>query len=77
MGRAEAICAEDDIKCVEREAERLMETLRARYGEEAVEYVTITNPGKSVFHSGDTISIVALERENKRVRALGEKEATY
>ena len=75
VGRAEAVCPEDDIACVTKEAERLMETIRGRYGE--AEYVTIKEPGATVFHPGDTISIMALERENKRMRELGEKEATY
>ena len=75
VGRAEAVCPEDDIACVTREAKRLMETIRGRYGK--AEYVTIKEPGATVFHPGDTISIMALERENKRMRELGEKEATY
>ncbi|MBA7465727.1 hypothetical protein ES707_00897 [subsurface metagenome] len=37
VGRAEAICPEGDIACVTREAERLIETLRGRYGEELPE----------------------------------------
>lgn len=77
VGRAEAICPEGDIACVTREAKRLIETLRTRYGEVPVRYVTIVNSGATVFHPGDTVSIVALERENRRVGELGEKEATY
>jgi len=76
VGRAEAVCPEDDIACVTREAKRLYETIQARYGEE-VEYVTIISPGQTVFHIGDVVSIVALEKENKRVRDLGLNEATY
>ncbi len=77
VGRAEAICPEDDIACVDREAKRLIETLRSRYGETAMKYVTIIAAGKTVFHVGDTVSIIALERENERVRKLGETEATW
>lgn len=75
VGRAEAICPENDVACVEREAKRLIETLRSRYGGEAMTYLRITNPGKSVFHIGDTISLVAFEKENKRLRSINEKEA--
>ncbi len=77
VGRAEAICPEDDVACVTRESKRLIETLRSRHGEEAMRYVTITDPGKTVFHVGDVVSIIALERENERVRKLGEREATW
>ncbi len=75
VGRAEAICPEDDVACVTREAKRLIETLRSRHGEEAMTYIRITNSGKSIFHVGDTISLVAFKRENKRLRDIGEKEA--
>lgn len=77
VGRAEAICPEDDVACVERESKRLIETIRSRHGEGKMEYVTITDAGKTVFHVGDVVSIIALERENKRVVALGEREATW
>lgn len=77
VGRAEAICPEDDVACVERESKRLIETIRSRHGEGKMEYVTITDSGKTVFHIGDVVSIIALERENKRVVALGEREATW
>ena len=60
---------------MERESKRLIETIRSRYGEEAMTYVKITASGKSVFYVGDTVSLVAFERENKRLRDIGEKEA--
>ena len=77
VGRAEAVCPEDDVKCVTREAERLFNTIQSRYGEGGMEYVNILSAGGTVFHYGDVVSIVALEKENRRVRALGEREATY
>lgn len=77
VGRAEAICPEGDIACVTREAERLIETLRARYGEAVMGYVIVIEPGDTVFHSDDIISMVAMETENKRVREFGGREATY
>jgi len=75
VGRAEAVCPEEDVACVEREAKRLTETLASRYGTKAMTYVKITNVGKSVFQVNDTVSLVTFERENKRLRDIGEKEA--
>ena len=40
------------------------------------EYVTITDPGSTTFKEGETISREAFEKENERVRKLGEKPAT-
>lgn len=77
VGRAEAVCGEDDVACVTREAKRLIETVRTRHGEEAMEYVTILTPGQTILHYGDVVSLVALEKENRRVRVLGENEATW
>ena len=40
------------------------------------EYITITDPGKTTFKVGEVTSREAFERENERVRKLGEKPAT-
>ena len=40
------------------------------------EYITITDPGKTTFKAGEIISREAFEKENERVRKLGEKPAT-
>ncbi len=40
------------------------------------EYVTITDPGKTTFKVGEIISREAFEKENERVKRLGEKLAT-
>ena len=40
------------------------------------EYVTITDPGKTTFKVGEVISREAFEKENERVKRLGEKPAT-
>jgi len=40
------------------------------------EYVTITDPGKTTFKPGEIVSREAFEKENERVRKLGEKPAT-
>jgi len=40
------------------------------------EYVTITDPGKTTFKVGEIISREAFEKENARVKKLGEKPAT-
>jgi len=40
------------------------------------EYVTITDPGKTTFKVGEVISREAFEKENERVKKLGEKPAT-
>jgi len=40
------------------------------------EYVTITDPGKTTFKPGEIVSREAFERENERVKRLGEKPAT-
>ena len=39
-------------------------------------YVTITDPGKTTFKVGEIISREAFEKENERVKRLGEKPAT-
>jgi len=39
------------------------------------EYLTITNPGATTFKVGDYISCEAFEKENERVKKLGEKPA--
>lgn len=40
------------------------------------EYVTITDPGKTTFKVGEVVSREAFEKENERVKKLGEKPAT-
>ena len=38
-------------------------------------YITITDPGKTVFHVGDIVSREVFEKENQRVIKRGEKPA--
>lgn len=38
-------------------------------------YVTIEDPGKTIFRKGEVVSPEAFEKENERVKKLGEKEA--
>lgn len=45
-------------------------------GSSSTEYVTITDPGKTTFKVGEVISREAFEKENDRVKKLGEKSAT-
>jgi len=40
------------------------------------EYVTIADPGKTTFKMGELVSREAFEKENERVKKLGEKPAT-
>lgn len=40
------------------------------------EYVTITDPGKTTFKPGEVVFRLAFEKENERVKKLGEKPAT-
>jgi hypothetical protein len=40
------------------------------------QYVTIDDPGKTTFKPGEVISKEAFDKENERVRKLGEKPAT-
>lgn len=42
----------------------------------ATQYYTITDPGKTVFYIGDVVTEEAFNRENDRVRRLGERPAT-
>jgi len=39
------------------------------------EYITITDPGKTTFKPGEVVSKEAFDKENERVRKLGEREA--
>jgi len=39
-------------------------------------HITIVDPGKTTFKEGEIISREAFEKENERVRKLGEKPAT-
>lgn len=39
------------------------------------EYITITDPGKTTFKPGEVVSKDAFDKENERVRKLGEREA--
>jgi len=45
-------------------------------GNSSTEYVTITDPGKTTFKVGEVVSREAFDRENERVKRLGEKLAT-
>jgi len=40
------------------------------------EYVTIIDPGKTTFNVGEVVSREAFDKENERVKKLGEKPAT-
>ena len=41
-----------------------------------MEYITITDPGKTTFKVGEVVSREAFDKENERVRRLGESPAT-
>lgn len=70
VGRAESVCPEDDVACVEREASRLLGAHRKVYPG-VPEYLVITDTGDTIFTSGSIVSRDAFVAENKRVQDLG------
>lgn len=58
------------------EVRRKLAEKRELFGSNPGEYVTITDPGKTTFNVGQLISREAFEKENERVKKLGEKPAT-
>ena len=57
-------------------ADKVKEMWEKRGPGNPVEYVTITDPGKTTFKVGELVSCEAFEEENERVKKLGEEPAT-
>jgi len=55
---------------------KLAKEIAGEGGSNPGDYVTITDPGKTTFKPGEIVSREAFERENERVKRLGEKPAT-
>ncbi len=66
------------LESIIRGIETVAETAAELYGEEhkpSSVYVTVTDPGNTTFNINEVISSEAFDKENERVRALGEKPA--